>query len=86
MKITIFSKQDWKLTATRGKKIGTEIAGFSYSGFTEEGKALRFTSNKGDRKIYPTKLAFDSNACEEVELEPNLFNGNLTYREALPKA
>jgi len=67
MKITIIEKREW---GGEGQYEGR--SGFGYTGFTEGGGPIKFTSSF-EHEVFPNNTSFNPKQCEEITLQTKIW-------------
>jgi len=77
-KITIIKKREYKTKGDDGKT----YEGFAYSGFTEKGKLVEFTSPVSTHEVVLGAVEFEADNAVDLNLEAKTYQGVLKgFRE-----
>lgn len=77
MKITLFQKREFEFAG----KDGLPVTGIMYGGWSEDKRALEFSSQDNSKIIYPGALKYDPLHYEDVDVETRIFDGRVKFRE-----
>jgi len=78
IKLTIIEKREY---AFNDASTGEEIKGITYTAFNPQDKAITFSSQDYDHKVYASEIGYNPDKCESVDLKVKVWDGKVKYQE-----
>lgn len=71
MKLTLIERREFEVE---------EYKGFSYAGFSSDGKVISFTSEK-KHEIYEGQTGYNPEKSTEIEMKTKVWDGKVKFQE-----